>query len=165
MSSKTTTSLTIDSKVIDAYRDQHPEGNLSAFVEETLRKEIGDSLSLEDIETKMNESEGEAEYWREKYFDMAHSLAIEKKLEHQDEVGKAKAKEEEYQDRVSGWIESNKNIKEFNDWMELLKINPNEAVSSKKLMEIGDIVRKQGGRLGIKQFEQIARFIMKNQKD
>jgi hypothetical protein len=157
--SKTTTSITLDSKIINAYREQKPDGNLSAFVEETLRKEIGDSLSIEEVKRKMVEADNEADYWREKYFDMAHSLAKEKKLSHQSQVDEAEAEAQRYRDRIQGYIDKHKTIKEFAKWMELINTDIKTASSDDKLDEVQNALIEKGGRLGIKNLEEIIKYM------
>lgn len=155
--SKSITSITIEGKLLNEWRTSNPNKPLSQFIEESLKRELNENISIEDLEKKIKES-----YQNYLYLTDKLNEAIDREEQNIDMKNESDKKEifrikEEKKARLDKLEDLSKNIPEIQELKEKVKTHSNILMDTKYLIEFVSNIRSKypDTKIGIVQLRDV----------
>lgn len=146
---KVTTSISIDDSLILRYKDKNPRGSFSAYVEDVLRRDMGNVVSEEDLKAKIIEANETLIYLMDKQDELIRMKKMEfiNKTEYEKrEIEKAI---EERELKIQDAIDKVKDIEEIKTLVEIVREDKNKITDTKFMVDQVNILREKYPNLRI----------------
>ena len=154
--SKEITTVSLDSELNKSFKEKYPNRNFTKFVEDCMRKEIGEKVSLIELDNKINDNLEELSFLEDKRDELL-------KMELQETLYKDKIKSKEIEDkllekqnRINDLIQKTKDIPEITEIINEVKSDLSKLNTRFLLTKSNELrVKYPALRIGITQLRDI----------
>lgn len=155
--SKLITTVSIDVELFKQFNSRFPNRNFSKFVEDNIKKELGDIVSIPELQQKIMDTSDNLFFLNDKYEEVIKMRLQSIEMKNIEEKTQLEEKLKEKQIEIQSLLNKTKDIPEIIEIINEVRVDVNKITDTKYIISKVDLLRQKypAIRIGVFQLRTI----------